>query len=64
MNINKILKDLKKEEDSNANIDNISEEDLLSHLKAEIKEGKEDLKNGNFITHEEMLLELKRKKLI
>ncbi|UUF15766.1 MULTISPECIES: hypothetical protein [Flavobacterium] len=58
------MKDLRKEEDSNPNIDNTSEENFLSHLKAEIKQGKEDLKNGNFITHEEMLLELKRKKII
>ncbi|CAC9973771.1 hypothetical protein [Flavobacterium panici] len=58
------MKDLRKEEDFNPNIDNTSEEDFLSHLKAEIKRGKEDLKNGNFITHEEMLLELKRKKII
>ncbi|WP_291151029.1 hypothetical protein [Flavobacterium sp. UBA7680] len=58
------MKDSKKLEDSNTNIITNSEEDFLSHLKAEIEQGKEDLRNGNFITHEEMLLELKRKKLI
>ncbi|WP_433814710.1 hypothetical protein [Flavobacterium johnsoniae] len=58
------MKDSKKLEDIHKNIITTSEEDFLSHLKAEIEKGKEELRNGNFITHEEMLLELKRKKLI
>lgn len=58
------MKDLKRTKDSNANTDIVSEEDFLAHIKEEIRKGKEDLKNGNFITHEEMLLELKRKKII
>lgn len=33
-------------------------------LKADIEQGKLDLKNGDFITHEEMLAELKSKNLI
>jgi hypothetical protein len=58
------MKDSKKLEDSNANINNSLEEDFLSHLKAEIEKAKVELRNGEFITHEEMLLELKRKKII
>ena len=40
------------------------EENFRLELKAEIEQGKLDLKNGDFITHEEVLEELKRKKLI
>lgn len=56
------MKGSKKIEDSNSNIH--FEQDFVSRLKAEIEQAKEELRNGNFITHEEMLLELKRKKLI
>ncbi|WP_337968108.1 hypothetical protein [uncultured Flavobacterium sp.] len=40
------------------------EEDFLKELKADIEQGKLDFKNGDFITHEEMLEELRRKKII
>ncbi|MFH6945483.1 hypothetical protein [Flavobacterium sp. FlaQc-50] len=40
------------------------EENFRLELLADIEQGKRDLKNGNFITHEEMLEELRSKKLI
>ncbi|KLT70744.1 MULTISPECIES: hypothetical protein [Flavobacterium] len=40
------------------------EENFRLELIADIEQGKRDLKNGNFITHEEMLEELRSKKLI
>ncbi|RED25119.1 hypothetical protein BD847_1862 [Flavobacterium cutihirudinis] len=40
------------------------EENFMLDLKADIEQGKLDLKNGDFITHEEMLAELKSKNLI
>lgn len=40
------------------------EENFRLELKAEIEQGKLDLKNGDFITHDEMLEELKIKKLL
>ncbi|MTH15254.1 hypothetical protein [Flavobacterium sp. LC2016-01] len=40
------------------------EENFRLELKADIEQGKLDLKNGDFITHEEMLAELKSKNLI
>lgn len=40
------------------------EENFRLELKAEIEQGKLDFKNGDFITHEEMLEELKSKKII
>ncbi len=40
------------------------EENFMLDLKADIEQGKLDLKNGDFITHEEMLAELKSKGLI
>lgn len=40
------------------------EENFRLELKAEIEQGKLDFENGNFITHEEMLEELRNKKLI
>lgn len=40
------------------------EENFRLELKAEIEQAKREYKEGNFITHEEMLLELKRKKII
>ena len=40
------------------------EENFRLELKAEIEQGKRDLENGDFITHEEMLEELRNKKLI
>jgi hypothetical protein len=40
------------------------EENFRLELKAEIEQGKLDLENGDFITHEEMLEELRSKKLI
>ena len=36
----------------------------FNELKAEIGQGKLDFKEGRFITHEEMLLELKNKGII
>ena len=36
----------------------------MLELKANIEQGKRDLINGDFITHEEMLAELESKKLI
>ncbi|KAF2079311.1 hypothetical protein [Flavobacterium sharifuzzamanii] len=39
-------------------------ENFILDLKADIEQGKLDLKNGDFITHEEMLAELKSKNLI
>jgi predicted transcriptional regulator len=44
-------------------VNNPNEEDFLKQLKAEIEEGKLDLENGDFIRHEEVVEELKRKKL-
>ena len=43
-------------------VTNSYEEDYFKELKAEIAQGKLDYKEGNFISHEEMLLELKNKK--
>jgi len=40
------------------------EENFRLELIAEIEQGKLDLENGDFITHEEMLEELRNKKLI
>lgn len=40
------------------------EENFRLELKAEIEQGKLDLENGDFITHEEMLEELRSKKLL
>lgn len=40
------------------------EENFRLELKAEIEQGKLDFENGDFITHEEMLEELRSKKLI
>ncbi|MBS7255010.1 hypothetical protein [Flavobacterium branchiicola] len=43
----------------------LSDEDtFLLELKAKIKQGKEELREGNFITHEEMLLKLEKEGLI
>ncbi|MCD0469596.1 hypothetical protein [Flavobacterium sp. JAS] len=39
-------------------------ENNFKELKAEIEQGKLDFKEGRFITHEEMLLELKSKGII
>ncbi|WP_343694031.1 hypothetical protein [Flavobacterium sp.] len=40
------------------------EENYMLELKADIEQGKLDIKNGDFITHEEMLDKLKRRNLI
>lgn len=40
------------------------EENFMLELKADIEQGRRDYKNGDYITHEEMLAELKSKKLI
>ncbi|WP_276379031.1 hypothetical protein [Flavobacterium sp. H4147] len=40
------------------------EENYMLELKADIEQGKLDIKNGNFITHEEMLAKLKKRNLI
>lgn len=40
------------------------EENFMLELKADIKQGKLDYQNGDFITHEQMLAELKSKNLI
>lgn len=40
------------------------EENFMLELKADIAQGKLDFKNGDFITHEEMLEELKNKGLV
>ena len=40
------------------------EENFRLELKAEIEQGKLDFENGDYITHEEMLEELRSKKLI
>ncbi len=40
------------------------EENFMLELKADIEQGKLDIKNGDFITHEEMLANLKRRNLI
>lgn len=40
------------------------EENYMLELKADIEQGKLDIKNGDFITHEEMLAKLKRRNLI
>lgn len=40
------------------------EENFRLELKAEIEQAKREYKEGNFITHEEMLLELKSKNII
>lgn len=40
------------------------EENFMLELKADIAQGKLDIKNGDFITHEEMLAKLKSKNLI
>lgn len=40
------------------------EEDFKIRLKAEIENAKREYEEGNFMTHEEMLLELKKKNII
>lgn len=40
------------------------EENFKLELKADIEQAKREYEKGNFITHEEMLLELKKKKII
>ena len=40
------------------------EENYMLELKADIEQGKRDFENGDYITHEEMLAELKSKKII
>lgn len=40
------------------------EEKFILELKAEIDQAKEELRTGNFITHEEMLIELEKKGFI
>jgi len=40
------------------------EENFMIELRADIEQAKQEYKEGNFITHEEMLLELQRKKII
>ncbi|UWY29441.1 hypothetical protein N4T20_05765 [Flavobacterium sp. TR2] len=40
------------------------EEKFILELKAEIEQAKEELRTGNFITHEEMLIELEQKGFI
>ncbi|MEN2398264.1 hypothetical protein GKZ90_0000615 [Flavobacterium sp. MC2016-06] len=40
------------------------EENFRLELKADIEQARREYEEGNFITHEEMLLELKRKKII
>ncbi|SHG11766.1 hypothetical protein [Flavobacterium johnsoniae] len=40
------------------------EEDFKMRLKAEIENAKREYEEGNFMTHEEMLLELKKKNII
>lgn len=40
------------------------EENFMLELKADIEQGKMDLENGDFITHEQMLAELKNKNFI
>ncbi|WP_426483281.1 hypothetical protein [Flavobacterium sp. 2] len=40
------------------------EENYMLELKADIEQGKLDIKNGDFITHEEMLTKLKERNLI
>ncbi|SFC61017.1 hypothetical protein [Flavobacterium phragmitis] len=40
------------------------EEKFILELKADIRQGKEDLRTGNFITHEEMLAKLEKRGLI
>mgnify|MGYP003584670594 CR=1 FL=1 len=40
------------------------EENYMLELKADIEQGKRDFENGDYITHEEMLAQLKSKKLI
>ncbi|GAA3762736.1 hypothetical protein [Flavobacterium ginsengiterrae] len=40
------------------------EENFMLELKADIEQGKRDFENGDYITHEEMLAELKSKKII
>ncbi|MCC9062685.1 hypothetical protein [Flavobacterium piscisymbiosum] len=47
-----------------ASVENIIKEIHLEELKAEIERGKLDIKEGRFITHEEMLIELKNKGII
>ena len=43
---------------------NSIKENNFNELKVEIEQGKLDIKEGRFITHEEMLLELKNKGII
>ncbi len=38
-----------------------NEEKIILELKAEIAQAKEEFRTGNFITHEEMLIELEKK---
>ncbi|MDA6072191.1 hypothetical protein NJT12_21415 [Flavobacterium sp. AC] len=45
-------------------VNNPNEEDFLKELKADIEQGKRDFENGDYITHEEMLEELRSKKII
>ncbi|MNU09160.1 hypothetical protein D3C72_2555690 [compost metagenome] len=50
--------------ESSDTITNSIKENNFKELKAEIEQGKLDVKEGRFITHEEMLLELKNKGII
>ena len=50
--------------ESSDTITNSIKENNFKELKAEIERGKLDIKEGRFITHEEMLLELKNKGII
>ena len=50
--------------ESSDTITNSIKENNFKELKAEIEQGKLDIKEGRFITHEEMLLELKNKGII
>ena len=50
--------------ESSETITNSIKENNFKELKAEIEQGKLDIKEGRFITHEEMLLELKNKGII
>ncbi|WP_394772720.1 hypothetical protein [Flavobacterium sp.] len=45
-------------------VNNFNEEDFLKELKAAIEQGKRNIENGDFITHEQMLEELRNKKII
>ncbi|CAA9194724.1 hypothetical protein FLA105534_00296 [Flavobacterium bizetiae] len=45
-------------------VNNPNEEDFLKQLKAGIERARREYAEGNFITHEEMIEELKSKKII